>query len=188
MRKRFGHLLVLAAVFFIVVAGSACNKSKKDDAVGQGMENGGGPPPGMFGGPGGRQRGPIHQAMMKLFKGQPSLKDSIGQELQSDSPAWETIQPQAKEFAELAASLKDYDPPRGSKESWTKQATSFSESASALERAVKAKKKEDAKSAYQTLTDKQTCNACHQEHKGGPGGMGPRGGFRGRGGPPSQPQ
>jgi hypothetical protein len=187
MGKRLGRVLVLAVVFCVVAVGSACNKSKKDEAVGQGMENGGGPPPGMFGGPGGRPRGPIHQAMMKLFKGQPSLKDSIGQELTSDSPAWETIQPQAKEFAELAASLKNYDPPKGSKESWTKQATSFSESASALERAAKAKKKEDALAAHAKLSDNQTCKACHQEHKG-PGGMGRPGGFRGRGGPPSQPQ
>jgi hypothetical protein len=177
----------LAVVFSAVAAGSACNKSKNDEAVGLGMENGGGPPPGMFGGPGGRQRGPIHQVMTKLFRGPQSLKDSIGQELTSDSPAWETIQPQAKEFAELAASLKNYDPPKGSKESWTKQTTSFSQSASALELAAKAKKKEDAKDAYQTLTDNQTCKACHQEHKGA-GGMGRPGGFRGRGGPPGQPQ
>ncbi|HEY7326254.1 MAG TPA: hypothetical protein VH592_01345 [Gemmataceae bacterium] len=185
MGKRLGRVLILAVVFCVVGAGSACNKSKKDEAVGQGMENGGGPPPGMFGGRGG-QRGPIHQAMTKLFRGQPSLKDSIGQELTSDSPAWETIQPQAKEFADLAASLKNYDPPKGSKESWTKQATSFSESASALERAAKAKNKKDALDAHAKLSDNQTCKACHQEHKGGPGGMGR--GFRGRGGPPSQPQ
>jgi hypothetical protein len=118
MGKRLGRALGFAVLLTVVVVGSACNKNKKADAVVQGNSEGG-PPPGMgFGGPKGR--GPIGQTMAKLFKGRSSLKDSIGQELNSDSPSWDTIQPQTKEFAELAASLSKYDPPKGSKDSWEK--------------------------------------------------------------------
>jgi len=167
MRKRLGRVLVFAAMLSVVAAGPACNKSKNVEAVGQGSGNEGGP--GMVGGPGG-QRGPIHQVMTKLFRGPQSLKDSLGQELTSDSPAWETIQPQAKEFAELAASLKNYDPPKGSKESWTKKTASLSESAAALDRAAQAKDKDAARSAYETFSNSSSCKACHQAHRGGPGG------------------
>jgi cytochrome c556 len=186
MGKRLGHALGFAVLLAVVVVGSACNKNKNMDAVVQGNSEGG-PPPGMgFGGPGGR-RGPIGQTMAKLFKGRPSLKDSIGQELNSDAPSWDTIQPQTKEFAELAASVSKYDPPKGSKDSWTKLATAFSEQATALDHAAAAKNKNDALAAYSTISE--SCKTCHQAHRGGPGGgMGmPPGGFRGKGGPPNGP-
>jgi hypothetical protein len=188
MGMRRGRVLAFATLVVVVIANSACNKSKTDDAVGQAFGNGGGPPAGMFGGPG-RPHGPIREAMTKLFKGPQSLKDSISRELNSDSPAWETIQPQTKEFAQLAASLSKYDPPKGSKDSWTKLTDTFAKSAAALEHAADAKNKEDALTAHAALTENQTCKACHQAHRGGPGGMiGRPGGFRGPGGPPPQPQ
>lgn len=186
MGKRLGRVLGFAVLLAVVVVGSACNKNKKADAVVQGNSEGG-PPPGMgFGGPKGR--GPIGQTMAKLFKGRSSLKDSIGQELNSDSPSWDTIQPQTKEFAELVASLSKYDPPKGSKDSWEKLTASFSKEAAALDHAAAAKNKDETLAVYTRLTDNQTCKACHQEHRGGPGGMGmPPGGFRGPGGPPKGP-
>jgi hypothetical protein len=185
MEKRLGRALGFAVLLVVVVVGSACNK-KNADAVVQGNSEGvvpsgisGGPPGMRFGGRG----GPIREAMMKLFKGRPSLKDSIGQELNADSPSWDTIQPQTKEFAELAASVNKYDPPKGSKESWSKLTTAFSEQATALGRAAAAKNKNDALTAYTTISE--SCKTCHQAHKGGPGGRGRPGGFRGPGGPPA---
>lgn len=189
MAMRLRRALGFAVLLAIVAAGSACNKNNNADAVSQ--ANGeGGPPQGMgFGGPGGR-RGPVGQAMIKLFKGPQSLKESIKGEVKSDSPPWDAIQPQTKEFAELAASLSKYDPPKGSKESWTKLTTDFSEQATAMDRAATAKNKKDALTALSTI--EESCKACHDAHRGGPGGMrmGP-GGFRGKGGPngpPGQPQ
>jgi hypothetical protein len=192
MGKRLGRALGLAVLLAVVVVGSACNKNKNTDIVVQGNSEGV-PPPGMGGGPQGmgfggpKGRGPIGQTMTKLFKGRPSLKDSIGQELNSDSPSWDTIKPQTKEFAEQVASLSKYDPPKGGKDSWTKLTTAFSEQASALDRAAAAKNKNDALTAYSTISE--SCKACHQAHRGGPGGgMGmPPGGFRGKGGPPGGP-
>lgn len=184
MGKRAGGILTFAVVLAVLVAGSACNKSKNDDATGQGF---GGGPPGMGGGPG-RPRGPIGEAMTKLFKGPQSLKDSIGQELNSDSPPWETIQAQTKECAQLTASLNKYDPPKGEKDSWTKLTSSLAESAAELDRAASAKNKDSALAAYEQFSSSTSCKACHQAHRGGPGGMGmPPGGFRGPGGPGGPP-
>lgn len=170
MGRRLGRVLVLVAVSAGIVAGLACNKSKKNEAAGQEFT----PPPGMAGGPGWKH-GPIGEAMTKLFKGPQSLKDAIGRELKNDSPSWETIQAQTKEFAQLAASVSKYDPPKGSKESWAKMTASFAESASALERAANAKDKEAARTAHAVFTNSKSCSACHQAHRPGPGGMGPKG-------------
>jgi hypothetical protein len=188
MGKRLGRAFGFAALLAVVVVGPACNKNKNTDTVVQGGGEGGPPPgmggpPGMMGGGPGGPRGPIRSAMMKLFRGNPSLKDSIKQELESGSPSWETIQPQTKEFADITASLIKYDPPKGSTESWTKLMTSFSEQAKALDHAAAAKNKEDATTAFKTIEG--SCKGCHDEHRGGRGGM--PGGFRGQGGPPKGP-
>jgi hypothetical protein len=153
----------------LVVAVSACNKSKSDHPES----------PGFGGGPS-RERGPIHDIMLKIGgKGQ-SMTQTIGNELNESPTPWEKIQPQTKEYAQLIASLSKYDPPRGSKESWAKRTASFSESAAALDRAANAKDIDSALAAHQTVS--QSCMACHREHKGGPGG------FRGPGGPPRPAQ
>ncbi len=188
MGKRLGRAFGFAALLAVVVVGPACNKNKNTDTVVQGGGEGGpapgmGGPPGMMGGGPGGPRGPIRSAMTKLFKGNTSLKDSIGKELESGSPPWETIQPQTKEFADIVASLIKYDPPRGSKESWTKLMTDFSEQAKALDHAAAAKNKEEATTALKNIEG--SCKACHDEHRGGRGGM--PGGFRGQGGPPKGP-
>src|SRR5262249_49830875 len=135
--------------------------------------------------------------MTKLFRGPQSLKDSIGRELNTHSPAWDSIQPQAKEVSQLTASLAKYDPPKGSKESWTKHTSSLSETGATLASAAEHKNKADALAAYGVLSDNKSCMSCHREHKGGPGGpgmmgrpggFGPPGGPRGApGGPPGPP-
>jgi hypothetical protein len=111
-------------------------------------------------------------------KGQNSLAYKIGQELKENTPPWETIQPQAKEYLELTSSLAKYDPPRGTKESWTKLTDAYTEKAAALDKAAKDKNKAAALAAHQALsTTSTTCATCHQQHRGGPGpgGFGPRG-------------
>jgi hypothetical protein len=190
MGKRLGRILVFPALFVVVLAAAACNKSKKlnNDAVGQAPNGGGGPPMGMGGGPGG-PNSPVHEVMVKLFKGQPSLNEAIGRELSSDSPPWDSIQPQAKEIAQLTASLVRYDPRRGTKESWTKHTASFSETGASLASAAEHKDKTAALAAHGALS--KSCMACHREHKGGRGGPGgmmrPPGGFGPPGGPPGPP-
>jgi hypothetical protein len=124
--------------------------------------------------------------MTKLAKGPNSLTELLGKELNEGQPPWETIQGQSKEYALSAGDLGKYDPPKGSKESWTKLTDAFAESASELDRAAQAKDKDAAKVAHEQL--KISCNACHREHRrmgrgmGGPRGFGPPPG--GPGGPP----
>jgi hypothetical protein len=124
--------------------------------------------------------------MAKLTKGPQSLTTTIGSELKQDPPPWNTIQPQAKEFVELAKSMSQHKPPRGSDESWQKLTADYANSAVELERAVTAKDKEAATKAHAALSG--SCMACHREHRGmapgGPGGFGSPGGFGPKGGPP----
>ena len=108
----------------------------------------------------------------------------IGAELKAEKPAWETIQPQTKEYAQLAADMAKHDPAKGSKESWSKLAAEYAGLATELDKAAQAKDKAAATAAQEDLAS--SCMACHRQHRGGPGGgMGPGMGRRG-GGPPGR--
>ena len=145
-----------------------------------------GPGPGGPGGP----PSEIRKIMSKRSNGVDYLTPLLGKELEADPPDWGTVQPQAKEYARLTSTLAEYDPPRGSKESWTKLATAFAGMAEALDKAATAKDRDAALDAHSRLTE--SCMECHREHRRmGPGGGGPPGGRmmrgmggRGAGGPP----
>jgi hypothetical protein len=131
---------------------------------------------------GGKSSREIKDIMTKLAKGPNSLTPVLGNELKADPPAWETIQGQTKEYAQLAGELVKYNPPKGSKESWTKWTGEYSASASELDKAAQAKDKDAALEAHGKIAN--SCMACHREHRMmGPGMGGPRGGM-GPGGPP----
>jgi len=109
------------------------------------------------------------QIMAKIGKPPQGLTMVIGKELQGEQPAWDTLQPQAKEYAELAVALGKCDPPKGSKESWAKYTGDFAEMATALETAAQEKDREKAKAAHAKL--EKSCKECHTAHRGrGPGG------------------
>jgi hypothetical protein len=192
-----------------IVLCAACGCSEADNVNEENLTppGAGGGMPGAGGPPGGGGAPGIRQIMGKLAKGPNSLTPVIGNELQQEPPPWDTIQGQSKEYAQSATELAKYEPPKGSKESWTKLTGLFAETAAELERAAMAKDKEAARLSHDQL--KNSCNACHQEHRrmgrgGGPGGPPggpppggtagpPRGGFGrqpgGPGGPPpSGPQ
>ncbi len=116
--------------------------------------------------------------MAKLTKGDGSLTKMIGDELEADPPPWDKLKDQSKEFVALAGSMSKYDPPKGSKESWTKMTADYTNTALKMEKAINAKNKDAALAAQQTLSS--SCMACHREHRGMPGKFGP-GGPRGPG-------
>jgi hypothetical protein len=196
----FGVLSVCAAG---LAMGSGCDGSGGDDpnappvAIDAGAPGPGpGPGPGGPGGPGGEpgkkgRSSPIRTIMNKLNgRGPNALQTLIGSELKVEQPAWETIQPQTKEYAQLAADLAKHDPPKGSKESWAKFVEEYAGFATELDKAAQAKDKTKATEAHEDLAS--SCNACHRQHRGGPGmmggpGMGGRPGFGrpGGGGPPA---
>ncbi len=122
------------------------------------------------------------EIMVRLGKGPNALTPSIGKELKQESPPWETIRPQASEYARLTARLDQYEPPKGSQESWKALTAAFAQSADELDKAVQAGDKEAAVAIHGELAG--SCMSCHQEHRvrgRGPGGGGP--GVGGPGGP-----
>ncbi len=185
MTRLWRSWTVLPVGLIVLLAAGGCSESDNEIQANQ-------PPPGAGGG------GPpgIRQIMNKLGRGPNALTPVIGNELQQEPPPWDTIQGQAKEYAQSAAELGKFDPPKGAKESWVKLTAAFADSGAELEKAAMAKDKEAARLSHDQL--KNSCNACHQEHRrmgrggGGPGGPGgpPPGGPGGRGGfggPPGGP-
>jgi hypothetical protein len=178
----------LAALLLV----GGCGEGDGKDQEAQSPPGGAGGMPGGGGPGGGGPASPgIKQIMTKLAKGPNSLTPLIGSELGQNPPPWETIHGQTKEYSQSASELGKYDPPKGAKESWIKLTTAFADSAAELDRAATAKNKETAMVAHDQL--KNSCNACHQEHRrmggggrGGPPGFGPRVGPSGP--PPGGPQ
>lgn len=155
------------------------NPEGKKDAV----ENR--PAPGGEGRRGGQS---LRQIMNRLAQGPQSLTRVIGDQLDAETPNWDAIVPQAKEYADLAAAMATERPSRGTPESWERLTKSYTEAAVALHKAAQAKDVEAALKAHGLLAN--SCNECHREHRsqgrggfgGGPGGPGgPGAGF---GGPP----
>ena len=127
----------------------------------------------------------VKAIMVKLTKGPNSLTPVIGKGLNEAQPPWETLQPQTKEYAQLASEMGQYDPPKGSKESWAKQTSTYAEMATEMDRATQARDKDAALAAHAQITN--SCMSCHREHRMmGPGRGGPPGGRPGFG-PPGGP-
>lgn len=152
--------------------------------------------PGGFGpgnGPGGPEAGPpsgIRKIMMTIGRGPNALTEVIGRELNEPQPPWETIQDQSKNYAQMSLELAKLEPPKGPKESWSEKTEALAGLAAELDKAAQAKDKDAALTAHGEL--KNSCMACHREHRTMGRGMGmgmggPPGGFRGGrpgGGPP----
>ena len=139
MTRLRGRLVLVPALLAALLLGGACSKDKGDKS---------------------RQ---IKEIMKKLNEGTPSLNELLFQELQADPPDWGKIQQQAKEFAQLTASLGEHTPPKGSKESWARLTTAYAESATALDKAAQVKDKNAALTAHKALT--RSCVGCHREHR-----------------------
>jgi hypothetical protein len=179
MRMRSSHRLMAPPLMAaVVIAVLGCG------GEGQNEPNAPPAPPGAGAGPGFAPgaESPIRKVMSKRSKGVDYLTPLIGKALESDPPAWATVQPNAKEYAKLVATLPEATPPQGSKESWSKLATAFASSADALNKAAESKNAGAAREAHEQLAE--SCMECHREHRRmGPGGRGGRM-MRGMGGPP----
>jgi hypothetical protein len=127
----------------------------------------------------------IKPIMVRLAKGPNSLTPIISNGLNQERPAWAKIQEQTKEYARLAADLAKYNPPRGTKGSWTRMTADYAEMASQLNDAAHAKDADAALDAYGKL--ETSCTACHRQHRAGGPGMGPPGGGGRPGGQPGVP-
>jgi hypothetical protein len=160
MTRRLRGWRVFPICLAALLAVAGCGESEGEDQNDQSPQRTAG---GMRGQSGPAPAG-IKQVMAEVAKGPNSLTSVIGKELDLDPPPWESIQGQTKDYALSASKLGKYDPPKGSKESWIKLTAAFAESAAELDRAATAKDKETAKVAHDQL--KNSCNACHQQHRG----------------------
>jgi hypothetical protein len=176
------RMLPIALAAAMMFAGCG-DESTSDQATNSPPGPGG---PGSLGGGPGGPPSKIREALTKLAKGPNSLTPTIGKEVKEENPPWDAIQPQAKEYAQLAATLGAETPPKGDKDSWAKLTAAYSEEATALDKAAQAKDKAAALEAHTQLAN--SCKACHDAHRPGPGGRGPgMGGPGGPGGPPRPP-
>jgi hypothetical protein len=174
------YRLVWVALVFAATLTVACNKESSKGTSQPNPDGAAGPGAGPW-----RKPGPIQAIMAKLTRGPQSLSAVIGEELNEEPPPWDKLQAQTKEFVELAGSMSKHEPPKGSKESWTKLTSAYTETAVTLDKAVQGKNKDAALNAHQTLSS--ACMACHKEHRGMPGfpGRPGVGGAKGPfGGPP----
>jgi hypothetical protein len=122
----------------------------------------------------------IKEIMTKLGKGPQALQGALDKALRQAEPAWDAVQAQTGEYAKLASELGKLDPPKGSKDSWSKLTLAFAETATELDKSAKANEKDATVSAHADLGS--SCMGCHREHRV----MGPGGG-RGMGRPPDGP-
>ncbi len=106
----------------------------------------------------------IKQIMKRLNGGPKSLNGMLRQELRADDPAWDDIQDQTKEFAELAEALCKTTPKRGAAESWAKFTETYAKNAKALNEAAQSKDRRAARAAQAKLGG--SCMSCHRVHKG----------------------
>ena len=158
--SRLRYALLLLTFMIVLPLSSGCGKGKNAAQAGAPV----GP------GDGGAASPKIKQIMMKIGRGPQALNGTVGRELDAEPPAWDALQPQAKEYAQLATELGQTDAPKGSAESWKQLTSAYAESAAALDRAAQARDQTAAKAAHGKLTE--SCKGCHQQHRG----MGPRGG------------
>ncbi len=130
---------------------------------------------------------PIHGIMKQLDDRHPGgLTKAVKEGLGSATPDWAQLQKDSARYLELTSELVKYDPPRGSREGWTQQCTTFHDTAADLLKAVQGKQKAEALAAADGLSN--SCMQCHREHRRmRGGGRGPQGGGPPPGGPPGPP-
>jgi hypothetical protein len=107
---------------------------------------------------------PTVKDIMKKANSPTGIYANLGQDLKDDSPSWPDVQKEAKELAQLAASLHQATPTRGDKDSWDKLTRAYADSAKTLEKATAAMDKDAALSAWNKMGG-PTCKACHAAHR-----------------------
>jgi cytochrome c556 len=105
----------------------------------------------------------VKEIMGKINKGSNAMVIMLKRELQKDNPNWTEIQSQTKEYAALAAELKDAKPPKGDAASWAKLSQEFADTSKAMNDAAQKKDKANALAANNKLTN--SCVACHKGHR-----------------------
>jgi hypothetical protein len=179
------NLLQLLLPVALICSLSSCGPSDNEAGNGAPSINGAGSQaggaPGPQGGGAAQPQGqrPIRQIMMKLSRGPNSLSSLLDKQLESEPVDWPTVETEAKDYVQSTMDLNKFDPPRGAKESWDQHTSEYADLAKELEKAAVAKNKQESLAAHEQL--KNSCQACHNAHRAGPGGRPGMGGGQGPG-------
>ncbi|MBX7103531.1 MAG: cytochrome c [Gemmataceae bacterium] len=106
---------------------------------------------------------PDIETIMKKVNGKNGLHKKVGEGIKSDSPKWDDISKQMKDYSSMAADLGKNACPKGDKASWDKLTKAYSDNAKKLADAVEKKDKSAASAAHGAL--QKSCKACHDVHK-----------------------
>jgi hypothetical protein len=105
----------------------------------------------------------IKDVMDALHKGASSPLAQLKAELKATSPDWAKIQKTTKEFVTYGAALPKNDPPRGNPEDFRKIATTYFNTAKAVDEAAQKQDKAAAQAGFAKLSG--LCKTCHAAHK-----------------------
>ena len=106
---------------------------------------------------------PSNEDIMKKLHGKNGSHKQIDKALKEGSPDWDTITKHAKIYADLSALLEKNKPEKGDEASWKKLSEAYAKEAKALSDAAAKKDTEQVKEVFGKL--KESCDACHENHR-----------------------
>jgi hypothetical protein len=89
---------------------------------------------------------------------------NLKKDLEDEEPMWADMREEARELAQLAASLGKQTPPKGDRASWMKLTRAYADDARGLYQAIGRKDRRVARSAIARLGG-DTCTRCHKAHR-----------------------
>ena len=109
-----------------------------------------------------REVSAIEKIMEKGFnKG--GLRHQMSSEIDKDSPNWEKVQKNSKEFTKLCNELGQQTPPKGEADHWKKMTQTMAKDAQQLEDLAGKKDLASAKTTMNKING--SCKSCHDVHR-----------------------
>jgi cytochrome c556 len=108
-------------------------------------------------------KNPTNEEIMKKLHGKNGSHKLIDKALKEGTPDWDTVGKHAKIYADLSALLEKNKPEKGDAGSWKKLSQAYAKEAKALSDAAAKKDTEQVKEVFGKL--KESCDACHENHR-----------------------
>jgi len=104
----------------------------------------------------------IEKIMEKGFK-KGGVRHQLTTEIEKNSPNWEKVQKNTKEFSQLCDELCKQTPPKGEKDHWTKLTGTMAQNAKKLEDLAAKKDQANVKAIMSKING--SCKDCHDVHR-----------------------
>jgi hypothetical protein len=111
----------------------------------------------------GKGDSPSVEEIMKKLHGRAGAHKIIGKSLDAPAPDWAAISTQTKIYVTLANDMTNTKVEKGDAKAWDKLCKEYADLAKELDTAVDKKEKSAAKASFIKL--KETCDACHENHR-----------------------